>query len=286
MPVREPPRRVRPSSSVSGTPTPASVRAHRYGGAAAASAERPPAWRPSVAAIASICARARGRVSCRRSTPCVDHDVDEACAPRRRGARSSWSSAERAHGPGTRRRKLPAPGEAAGTVGAMEFRRINALPPYVFGDHGRAEDRGPASRRGRHRPRLRQPRHPVARRRGRRSSPRRCENPRNHRYSSSRGIPKLRLAITDLYRRKFGVELDPETQACTHHRRQGGLLAPDVGAARPRRRRARCRARRTRSTSGARSSPAPRCATCGSAPSRTSSPTCSRRGKTRGRGRG
>jgi alanine-synthesizing transaminase len=41
------------------------------------------------------------------------------------------------------------------------------------------------------------------------------ENPRNHRYSSSRGIPKLRLAITDLYRREFGVELDPDTQACT-----------------------------------------------------------------------
>jgi alanine-synthesizing transaminase len=45
-----------------------------------------------------------------------------------------------------------------------------------------------------------------------------CEavrNPRNHRYSASRGIPKLRLAITDLYRRRYGVELDPETQACT-----------------------------------------------------------------------
>jgi alanine-synthesizing transaminase len=44
-----------------------------------------------------------------------------------------------------------------------------------------------------------------------------CEgvrNPRNHGYSASRGIPKLRLAITDLYRRKFGVDLDPETQAC------------------------------------------------------------------------
>ncbi|HEV2309859.1 MAG TPA: aminotransferase class I/II-fold pyridoxal phosphate-dependent enzyme, partial [Acidimicrobiia bacterium] len=36
-----------------------------------------------------------------------------------------------------------------------------------------------------------------------------------HRYSSSRGIPKLRSAITDLYQRRFGVELDPETQACT-----------------------------------------------------------------------
>jgi alanine-synthesizing transaminase len=39
--------------------------------------------------------------------------------------------------------------------------------------------------------------------------------PRNHRYSASRGIPKLRSAICDLYRRRFGVELDPETEATT-----------------------------------------------------------------------
>ena len=38
---------------------------------------------------------------------------------------------------------------------------------------------------------------------------------RNHRYSASRGIPKLREAICDLFRRRFGVELDPETQALT-----------------------------------------------------------------------
>jgi alanine-synthesizing transaminase len=40
-------------------------------------------------------------------------------------------------------------------------------------------------------------------------------NPRNHRYSSSRGIPNLRRAVCDLYERRFGVELDPETQALT-----------------------------------------------------------------------
>ena len=36
---------------------------------------------------------------------------------------------------------------------------------------------------------------------------------RNHRYSASRGLPNLRAAICALYRRRFGVELDPETQA-------------------------------------------------------------------------
>jgi alanine-synthesizing transaminase len=38
-------------------------------------------------------------------------------------------------------------------------------------------------------------------------------NPRNHRYSVSRGLPRLRAAVCDLYRERFGVDLDPETQA-------------------------------------------------------------------------
>jgi alanine-synthesizing transaminase len=42
-----------------------------------------------------------------------------------------------------------------------------------------------------------------------------AQKPRNHRYSASKGIPKLRAAVCDLYRRRFGVELDPETQAIT-----------------------------------------------------------------------
>jgi alanine-synthesizing transaminase len=40
-------------------------------------------------------------------------------------------------------------------------------------------------------------------------------NPRNHRYSASRGIPRLRLAVADLYRERWGVELDPDTQVTT-----------------------------------------------------------------------
>ena len=96
----------------------------------------------------------------------------------------------------------------------MEFRRINALPPYVFGE---MEALKMQARRGGEdvidlgfgNPDVPSP--PVA-------VDKLCEavrNPRNHRYSASRGIPKLRLAITDLYQRRFGVELDPETQACT-----------------------------------------------------------------------
>ncbi|MBN2466624.1 MAG: aminotransferase class I/II-fold pyridoxal phosphate-dependent enzyme [Deltaproteobacteria bacterium] len=40
-----------------------------------------------------------------------------------------------------------------------------------------------------------------------------AKNPRNHRYSASRGIYKLRTAICDWYKRRFDVDLDPETEA-------------------------------------------------------------------------
>src|ERR671935_323326 len=39
-----------------------------------------------------------------------------------------------------------------------------------------------------------------------------AKNPRNHRYSASRGITKLRLAIARYYQRRFGVELDYENE--------------------------------------------------------------------------
>jgi len=38
------------------------------------------------------------------------------------------------------------------------------------------------------------------------------KNPRNHRYSASKGIYKLRAAMTDWYRQRYDVELDPETE--------------------------------------------------------------------------
>ena len=39
------------------------------------------------------------------------------------------------------------------------------------------------------------------------------KNPRNHRYSQSKGIPKLREEITLRYKRNYGVTLDPEREA-------------------------------------------------------------------------
>jgi alanine-synthesizing transaminase len=40
-----------------------------------------------------------------------------------------------------------------------------------------------------------------------------ARNPRNHRYSASRGIPNLRLEIAKWYERRYNVSIDPETEA-------------------------------------------------------------------------
>ena len=96
----------------------------------------------------------------------------------------------------------------------MDFRRINGLPPYVF---AQVDALKLAARRagddvidlGFGNPDIPSPQIAVAKL---------CEaahNPRNHRYSSSRGIPKLRQAVADLYLRKFNVTLDPDTQIVT-----------------------------------------------------------------------
>src|ERR1700678_4516974 len=96
----------------------------------------------------------------------------------------------------------------------MEFRRINGLPPYVFATINNLRDEARRAARdvidlGFGNPDLPSPDVPVE------TLAAAVHNPRNHRYSASRGIPKLRSAISDLYLRKFGVELDPETEVVT-----------------------------------------------------------------------
>ena len=93
----------------------------------------------------------------------------------------------------------------------MEFRRITGLPPYVFTiiDGLKIEARRAGFDvidLGFGNPDLPSPSVAVDKL---------CEaahNTRNHRYSASRGIPKLRLALADLYQRRFGVSLDPEQE--------------------------------------------------------------------------
>jgi alanine-synthesizing transaminase len=93
----------------------------------------------------------------------------------------------------------------------MEFRRINALPPYVFTI---IDGLKMAARRagddviylGFGNPDIPSPDIAVEK------LAEAARNSRNHRYSASRGIPKLRAAAAALYQRKFGVELDPDTE--------------------------------------------------------------------------
>lgn len=93
----------------------------------------------------------------------------------------------------------------------MEFRRINGLPPYVFTI---INDLKIAARRagddvidlGFGNPDIPSPEIAVEK------LSEAAHNSRNHRYSASKGIPKLRQAVADLYLRRFGVDLDPETE--------------------------------------------------------------------------
>jgi alanine-synthesizing transaminase len=96
----------------------------------------------------------------------------------------------------------------------MELRRVTDLPPYALGAireltlelrRGGADvvDLGFGN------PDLPSPEVAVQKLREA------AAKPHNHRYSSSRGIPRLRLECAELYRRRFGVELDPETEVVT-----------------------------------------------------------------------
>ena len=93
-----------------------------------------------------------------------------------------------------------------------DFPRIKRLPPYVFAIVNdlkmKARQRGEdIIDLGMGNPDLPTPPHIVEK------LIEAVQNPRNHRYSASRGIYKLRLAITQWYEKNYGVEIDPDTEA-------------------------------------------------------------------------
>ena len=94
----------------------------------------------------------------------------------------------------------------------MDFPRIKRLPPYVFNAIGelclKARREGEdVIDFGMGNPDAATPAHIVAK------LVEAATKPPNHRYSVSRGVYKLRLAICDWYRRRYGVELDPDSEA-------------------------------------------------------------------------
>lgn len=93
----------------------------------------------------------------------------------------------------------------------MQFRRIDNLPPYVFAE---VNERKIAARRagedivdlGFGNPDIPTADFVVDK------LVEAATNPKNHRYSVSRGLPNLRKAAADRYQRRFGVDLDPERE--------------------------------------------------------------------------
>jgi alanine-synthesizing transaminase len=93
-----------------------------------------------------------------------------------------------------------------------EFYRIKRLPPYVFAIVNDLKSKARARGEdiidlGMGNPDQETPRHIVDK------LVEAARNPRNHRYSASKGITRLRKAVTTWYRTRYGVELDPETEA-------------------------------------------------------------------------
>ncbi len=94
----------------------------------------------------------------------------------------------------------------------FEFGRIKRLPPYVFsivtGLKVEARRRGEdIIDFGMGNPDQGTPKHIVDK------LVESAQMPKNHRYSASKGITKLRAAVCERYKTKFNVDLDPETEA-------------------------------------------------------------------------
>ena len=92
-----------------------------------------------------------------------------------------------------------------------EFHRIRRLPPYVFAEVNAAKARARAEGQdifdlGMGNPDSATPPHIVAK------LIETVQDPRTHRYSTSKGITGLRRALAAYYARRFDVGLDPETE--------------------------------------------------------------------------
>lgn len=105
----------------------------------------------------------------------------------------------------------PGPGSSSSS-GQRRFARIDRLPPYVF--NITAELKMAARRRGEDiidmsmgNPDGATPAHIVAK------LTEAAQRPDTHGYSTSRGIPRLRRAISHWYRERYAVDIDPEREA-------------------------------------------------------------------------
>jgi len=92
------------------------------------------------------------------------------------------------------------------------FARLDRLPPYVFATVNQIKmDARHAGKDiidlGMGNPDLGTPQHIVDK------LTEAAQKPHNHRYSASMGITKLRMAISSWYKRRYDVDIDPDTEA-------------------------------------------------------------------------
>jgi alanine-synthesizing transaminase len=92
------------------------------------------------------------------------------------------------------------------------FARLDRLPPYVFATVNQIKMEARRAGEdiidlGMGNPDIGTPQHIVDK------LTEASQNPRNHRYSASMGITKLRMAISDWYKRRYDVDIDPESEA-------------------------------------------------------------------------
>ena len=106
---------------------------------------------------------------------------------------------------------------------SSEFYRLKRLPPYLFAEVNGMKAKARAAGEdiidlGMGNPDSATPRHIVDK------MIEAVQNPKTHRYSSSRGIPGLRRAIAAYYQRRFGVKIDPEKEAVVTLGSKEGLV--------------------------------------------------------------
>jgi len=92
------------------------------------------------------------------------------------------------------------------------FARLDRLPPYVFATVNQIKMEARHAGKdivdlGMGNPDIGTPQHIVDK------LTEAAQKPQNHRYSASMGITKLRMAISDWYKRRYDVDIDPDTEA-------------------------------------------------------------------------
>lgn len=113
-----------------------------------------------------------------------------------------------------------------------DFPRMKRLPPYVFAEVNAIKME--ARRRGEDiidlgmgNPDMPTPPHIVDK------LIEAATKPQNHRYSASKGITKLRVAISDWYKRRYDVDIHPETEAIATIGAKEGLSHLVLATVRP-----------------------------------------------------